>query len=399
MLKTDITSETRTRMPELINISKFIHENPELAFQEYKASKLLSDYLEDNGFKVERGVGGLDTAFRAIFSLGNSDVNIGIVAEYDALPELGHGCGHNLIAASAIGTAAVIKSVMEKEQIQGKITVIGTPAEEDGGGKIILIEKGIFEGLSVCMMMHPTSAVTRIAGSCLSSHGLEIYWEGKSAHAESHPEKGINALDAAHVYYSAVSCLRQQLSPDVRVAHIITSGGTSSGMIPDTSSVSVDIVSEDQNLDSTVERTKKCAEGAAIATGCSVHLEDVTGYLGRIPNHRLAEIFRENFVYLGEPLMDGMPSDFGTTDFGNVTRLMPCCNPYVSLLPERKISNHSQLFKDLAISEKSEEVLEISVNVMALSAVDLLMDRKIIEQAWTEFNDTMRKRKEGDIKL
>jgi amidohydrolase len=392
-MKEKVAKEVVRRMPELIGISKYIYDNPELAFLEKKASSLLCNYLERNGFSLERGVGGLETSFRAIFKHGKKKTNIGIVAEYDALPGLGHGCGHNLIAASAVGTAAVLRYIMEDENIEGQVTVIGTPAEEDGGGKIILIEKGVFDELSSCMMMHPTSAVTRIAGTCLSSHGIDLRWRGKSAHAESHPEKGVNALDALHVYYAASSCLRQQLPDDVRIAQVVTSGGKSAGMIPDDTGMSVDIVSEDENLDSTVKKIKKCAEGAAVATGCKVEIKDITGYLGRIPNHTLEKVFRENFRIIGEPLMEGMPADFGTTDFGNVTRIMPCCNPYVSLLPERKITNHSLQFKELAISKRSEEVIKISVKAMAYSALDLLIYDNILVEAWQEFEDTVGMRK------
>lgn len=389
-LKSKAGKEVDGSMPLLKQVSRFIYDNPELAFEERKSSGKLADILEEQGFTVERNAGGLETAFVASYLNGvgadEEHVCIGITAEYDALPELGHACGHNLIASSSLGAALALKRVMEEEDIKGEIRLIGTPAEEDGGGKIILIDKGVFEGVSVCMMMHPTSAVTRIAGNCLSSHGMKITWKGRSAHAESHPEDGINALDALHIYYTAVSCLRQQLPDDVRVAQIVLEGGKE-GMIPDTASMSVDIVSEDRHLDSTVERVKKCAEGAAIASGCSYEIEDITGYLGRKPNRTLERLFRNNFGIIGEPLMDGMPEDYGTTDFGNVMRVVPSCNPYVSLLPEKKISGHTQQFKELAISERSEYVIEISAKAIAYSALDILTDEETLREAWNEFNE------------
>ena len=359
--------------PILLYTSKYIYDNPELSFVEIKASTMLSQVLQDNGFLVNLGVGDLNTAFTATFSYGKGKTNIGIIAEYDALPNLGHGCGHNLIAASALGAALCLKEVMENEGIDGKLTVIGTPAEENGGGKIILIEKGIFEDIDACIMMHPTSGISRIAGPCLSSHEIKINWYGKTAHAESHPEEGINALDAMHIFYTSIACLRQQLPSDVRIAQIVTGGGISEAMIPDNAGVSIDVVSKDKNLEEVVEKILKCAHGAAIATGCTFNVEHKTGYLGRVNNHVMDEIFRNNFEIIGELIQAGTPEDFGTTDFGNVTRIMPCCNPYVSLLTEEKISNHTQQFKELAISKRSEDVIRISSKVLAYSVLDLFM--------------------------
>ncbi|MCI9595820.1 MAG: M20 family metallopeptidase [Firmicutes bacterium] len=387
-LKKQAGAEAEQLMPQLNQISRFIYENPELAFAEKKACQKLTAVLEEHGFHVEKNVGGLETAFTATYQQGENEIGrklIGIAAEYDALPDLGHGCGHNLIAASSLGAALVLKKVMETTGLEGELRVIGTPAEEDGGGKILLLEKGVFDGLSMCMMMHPTSGVTRIAGRCLSSHGMAIRWQGKSAHAESHPEEGVNALDALHIYYTAIACLRQQLPDDVRIAQIITDGGRNEGMIPDSASISVDIVSQDQNLQATIEKVQNCAKGAAIAAGCDCEIEHITGYLGRRPNQRLAQVFRDNFEIIGEPLMDGMPEDFGTTDFGNVMRKVPSCNPYVSLLPSEKISNHTERFKELAMAPRAEQVIEISVKAMAYSAIDLLTDPMILKAAWHEF--------------
>jgi amidohydrolase len=387
-LKQDIDTAYANLGTAPVDISDYLYAHPETAFKEYKAVERLTAALAEEGFSIEKISGGPDTAFTAIFEQALYDetpVQIGIVAEYDALPGIGHACGHNLIAAAAFGAAAALKRVMQSAEIPGVIKVLGTPAEEDGGGKIMMIKKGAFEGLSVCMMMHPTSGVTRIAGGCLSSHGLTISWSGVPAHAEAHPEDGINALDALHIYYTAVACLRQQLPQDVRIAQIVTHGGDDLGMIPSNTALAVDIVSTDANLDAATQKIKRCAEGAAVAAGCTVTIEDHTGYLGRLPNQTLSELFKANLSIIGEPVMDGMPADFGTTDFGNVMRLMPCCNPYVSLLPERKISNHTEEFLALAHSPRAVRVIEIGAKAMAYSAIDLLTDRTALQAASAEF--------------
>lgn len=383
-IKKDIIDEVDRLQPELLKVSKYIFDNPELAFHEEKASKLLSEKLAENGFDTALGIGGLPTAFSAEYQLGAGGPVICIVAEYDALPELGHACGHNLIASSAYGAALSLKNILQDKNINGKIKVIGTPAEEDGGGKIILIREGVFRDADICMMMHPTSGVTRIAGECLSSYEMKISWQGKTAHAESHPEDGVNALDALHIYYTAVACLRQQLTGDVRIAQIVLEGGKGVGMIPDHCVVSVDIVSQDKHIDDVRSRVRRCAEGAAIASGCTVEIEETEGYLGRRNNYTLEKVFRQNFALLNEPLMDGMPEDFGTTDFGNVMRLVPSCNPYVSVFTERKISNHTEFFRENVASKRGEEAMAIGAKVMALSAAELILSPEVIAAAKEE---------------
>lgn len=388
-IKEELIAEIDRLQPELLDLSTYIFENPELAFQEVKASKLLADKLTEKGFETVLGLGSLPTAFSAEYQLAEGGPVICILAEYDALPELGHACGHNLIATAAYGSAVALKNVLKDKGIPGKIKVIGTPAEEDGGGKIILIREGFFRDADICMMIHPTSGTTRIAGECLSSHEMKISWHGKTAHAESHPEDGVNALDALHIYYTAIACMRQQLPQDVRIAQIVLEGGTGVALIPDHCVISVDIVSEDRYLEDVKHRVRRCAEGAAMASGCEVEIEEIEGYLGRKNNHTLEKVFRENFALLNEPLMEGMPTDFGTTDFGNVMRIVPSCNPYVSIFTERKISNHTEFFRDKVISKRGEEALLIGAKAMAISSAELIFSPEIIAAAKEELNRSM----------
>lgn len=388
-IKEELIAEIDRLQPELLDLSRYIFENPELAFKEVKASKLLTDKLTEKGFETVLGLGSLPTAFSAEYQLAEGGPVICIVAEYDALPELGHACGHNLIATAAYGSAVALKNVLKDKGIPGKIKVMGTPAEEDGGGKIILIREGFFQDADICMMIHPTSGTTRIAGECLSSHEMKISWHGKTAHAESHPEDGVNALDALHIYYTAIACMRQQLPQDVRIAQIVLEGGKGVALIPDHCVISVDIVSEDRHLEDVKHRVRCCAKGAAMASGCEVKIEEIEGYLGRKNNHTLEKVFRENFALLNEPLMEGMPTDFGTTDFGNVMRIVPSCNPYVSIFTERKISNHTEFFRDKVISKRGEEALLIGAKAMAISSAELIFSPKIIAAAKEELNRSM----------
>ncbi|MEG0394994.1 MAG: M20 family peptidase, partial [Anaerorhabdus sp.] len=206
--------EVENRMDELWNLSRYIHENPELCFKEEKACKAQCDFLRKEGFRVKEGLGSLPTAFEA--SIGEGKPVVAILSEYDALA-IGHACGHNLISISAMGAAIGIKKTLENEKFEGTLKIIGTPAEESGGGKIILLKEGFFEEVDAVIMMHPTSFTSRLAGECLSSKKISIEYLGQSAHAGSHPDNGINALSAANLYFVATGMLRQHFKGDARL--------------------------------------------------------------------------------------------------------------------------------------------------------------------------------------
>lgn len=391
-LKEKIDEYVENSKDELIKISETIHENPELAFEEYKSAALLTSFLEKEGFDVTRKVADMETSFVASYTNGSYNPTIAIIAEYDALPNLGHACGHNIICTSAIGAGAALKNTIKTNNIEGRLLVIGSPAEEKGGGKIKLIEAGIFKDVDAAIMIHPTSATTRIGGRCLSSRYLEINYKGKSAHAGSHPENGINALDAANIYLHAVSCLRQQLPKDVRMGGIITKGGEIENMIPDYTSLKYQVRAFSENtLNDTCKRLMNCAKAGALATGCEVEISQKVGYKGRVPSKILGDVCKENFKRLGEPLMEGMPEDYGGTDFGDVSRIIPTCNPYVTIYPQQKITNHSKQFCELAISQKARDAVILSSKVMANTALDLFLDVSIIENAKEELINLLSK--------
>lgn len=218
--KQAVAATVDAEFDHLWKLASYIHANPEIAFEEKKAASALSSYLHEAGFIVETGIAGLETAFKAVFKKGDGP-RIAVLAEYDALQGLGHACGHNLIATSALGCAVAVKHALEHSDLQGSIEVYGTPAEEDGGGKIIMLDHGVFDGLDAVFLMHPTSAMARIGGECASFTDFVIEYFGKSAHAESHPENGINALDAANLFYQAVGLTRQQLRDSIHVCCIL----------------------------------------------------------------------------------------------------------------------------------------------------------------------------------
>ncbi len=390
-LKDNISKIIQDDKQELFSISQYIYDNPEMNFKEYKACKVLTEYLEKSGFNLTKNAGGLDTAFTAEYCpTGIKYPVIAILAEYDAL-SIGHACGHNIIATTAVGAGMALKQVMDQQNIKGTLRVIGTPAEEGGGGKIIMQKHGVFDDVDSMFLLHPTSGVTKIAGNCRSSYKLIVEYHGKAAHASSHPDKGINAVDAAHICYTALSCLRQQVISGISIMPLILNGGTENGLVPDYSKLVINIRGFNlKSMMDTVGKIKNCAKAGAVATGCTVDIKEIPGYYGRVKSQILGNVCRKNFELLGEPLMDGMVDDNGGEDFGNLNRVIPGVMVYPTLLPEEKISNHTERFKELANSPKSRDVIILGSEVMAYSALDLFNDTSIIDAAKEELKELQK---------
>lgn len=382
--KQDVAATVDAEFDHLWKLASYIHANPEIAFEEKKAASALSSYLHEAGFIVETGIAELETAFKAVFKKGDGP-RIAVLAEYDALQGLGHACGHNLIATSALGCAVAVKHALEHSDLQGSIEVYGTPAEEDGGGKIIMLDHGVFDGLDAVFLMHPTSAMARIGGECASFTDFVIEYFGKSAHAESHPENGINALDAANLFYQAVGLTRQQLRDSIHVCCILAESEKDIGRIPDYAKLEVEISTmRVKDIETTKQKIINIAEGMALASGCQVSYKEIPGYYGRMPNAVLGELCRQEMLALQEPMMEGMPSDAGGEDLGNVSRVIPACNLYMTLLPEKKISGHTEQFRELAISDAGKHCLDVSSKGMANSIVRLFQEPDLLKQAKEE---------------
>ena len=382
--KQDVAATVDAEFDHLWKLASYIHANPEIAFEEKKAASALSSYLHEAGFTVETNIAGLETAFKAVFKKGDGP-RIAVLAEYDALQGLGHACGHNLIATSALGCAVAVKHALEHSDLQGSIEVYGTPAEEDGGGKIIMLDHGVFDGLDAVFLMHPTSAMARIGGECASFTDFVIEYFGKSAHAESHPENGINALDAANLFYQAVGLTRQQLRDSIHICCILAESEKDIGRIPDYAKLEVEISTmRVKDIETTKQKIINIAEGMALASGCRVSYKEIPGYYGRMPNAVLGELCRQEMLALQEPMMEGMPSDVGGEDLGNVSRVIPACNLYMTLLPEKKISGHTEQFRELAISDAGKHCLDVSSKGMANSIVRLFQEPDLLKQAKEE---------------
>lgn len=368
---------------DLMHISATLYANPELAFQEFQAAALLGQTLEAHGFTVERGVGGLETAFRAEARGAGDGPTIAILAEYDALPNLGHACGHNIIAASAIGAGIAVRTVLE--QLPGRVLVIGTPAEEGGGGKLILLEKGVFADVDAAMMVHPAS-YTMTTRPSLASNRLTIEFTGKASHAAAAPEDGINALEAVLLTFNNVNALRLHLKPDARVHGIITHGGTAANIIPDYASAEFSVRAAQQSYAQEVlQRVVQCAEAGGIATGAQFKYTTKPGYAEIIPNPTMARLFTENWRAIGVEVHDPRPNErMGSTDMGNVSQALPALHPYIAIAPDGT-GGHTLEFLAAAISPAGQEGLLNAAKALAMTTIDLLSSPELLQAVKQEF--------------
>ncbi|MBI4279655.1 MAG: M20 family metallopeptidase [Armatimonadetes bacterium] len=372
-----------TRLPELIAMAKRIHANPELGFQERQASGWLTGMLEESGFTVKRGVADLETAFRAEARGKGGGPTVAFVAEYDALPDLGHACGHNLIGTAAvaagIGLAAAVSAV------GGTVAVVGTPAEEGGGGKVLMVDRGAFEGVDVAMMFHPAGYTLPFRPS-LASYRLTIRFHGRSAHAAAAPDEGINALDAMIQTFVAIGLLRQQLRDDARIAGIIARGGAAANIIPDLTEAQFSVRGRDQGYAGEVlAKVVACARGAAEATGCRMEHEVRKGYEAMKPNAALAETFSRHLQAMGMPV-DPPPDRprMGSTDMGNVSQRLPSLHAYVAIGP-RTLVGHTNEFRDAANTDRAYQAMAAATKAMALTGLDLLTNPDLLAVVTRDF--------------
>lgn len=358
---------------DLVGISKKIFENPELGFEEYKASGWLVKACDNWGFNVETGLGGMGTSFVASFSRGEPGPTIAFLSEYDALPELGHGCGHNLIATIGLGAGYGLSRVMREYDLPGTVQVIGTPAEEGGGGKIKLIEEGCFDDVDAAMMMHPADK-TLVEQPSLAVRTVKFDFQGKSAHAAAEPEMGINALDAAIATFHNLNAFREHMEERARVHGIITDGGEKPNIVPGHAGALFYVRAlEADYLDELTERLESCARAGAMAAGAELEISyPGLEYMPMEPNPVLSDLFRENLEGFDETL-DEPSGGLGSLDMGNVSQVTPSIHPYVQIV-DPPTAGHSEEFVAASDSERGYEQMILSAKLLAMIGVDLLTD-------------------------
>lgn len=383
-LKAKVKERIDSAASETVELSRMIQSHPEVAYQEVQAANWVSDLLESHGFGVERGVGGLETAFQATLRGAGSGPAIALIAEYDALPGVGHGCGHNLIAAGAVGAALGVQAVLPG--LNGVLTVFGTPAEEcsvEPGGKIRLVEADVFVGVDACLMFHPWTA-TQLIRRDLAATVLDVSFEGRAAHAAADPWKGANALDGVLLTYTNINAMRQHVKSDVRIHGIVTHGGDAPNVVPESASARFMVRSVDRDyLNQVVERVRECAEGAALASGTKVAVERKVTIENTLPNRVLDGVIKGNLQSEGIGFDEEVFIP-GSTDFGNLSRRVPA---YWFMLKTHaaRINWHSKEVAAEAVSDDAHAAMLAGAKVLALSCVDLLVNPELVARARREF--------------
>ncbi|MGG4143532.1 M20 family metallopeptidase [Paenibacillus algorifonticola] len=363
-------------------ISRSIFANPELGHEEFKASAALCAELERQGFSVERGTLGLATAFIATYDTGKPGPVSAFLCEYDALPEIGHACGHHLICMMSIGAAVGLKSVLEA----GSIRVYGTPAEETKGAKVPMAEAGLFDDCDFALMAHPYHTFEK-SGESLAMDAVQFEFTGAAAHAAASPYEGINALDAVIQLFNSVNALRQQTRSDTRIHGIIDNGGKAPNIIPDYASAKFYIRSASRTY--TNELTAKvlrCAEGAALQTGCELRTNNYElSYDELRTNEALSEQFSANLIAAGiQPSEIQIGKDHGSVDLGNVSTHCPAIHPYVKIVEDRLLL-HTEGFRDAAITERALERMIFGAKMLAATAADVYSDPALLARIRAEF--------------
>lgn len=373
---------------ELIAASDHLFHHPEIGYEEFESVALLRETLEKHGIGSQAGVAGLPTAFQAGLDGRAARPRIAILGEYDALPEVGHGCGHNIIGTSAVGATIALKDVIPN--LPGSAVLFGTPCEEStaqgAGGKVPMVEQGLFDEVDAAIMMHPgRQNLMSISGS-LAGRGFDMEFLGKSAHAAAAPHKGINALDAVIQTFNSVNALRQHLKPDVRIHGIITYGGGAVNVVPAHATCRFRVRSaSDSYRDEVVEKVLRAAEAAAQATGATFKYNEYANpYDVFVPNHSLNGVFRANLEALGVP-MDDEPREEGkgSTDFGSVSQRMPAsCASLAIAGPE--VQGHSVEFAEATTTEVGHQALLNAAKAMAMTVIDLIVEPGLLEAAKEE---------------
>ena len=376
--KKEICSYIDSIAPELIELSHSIHAQPELAYEEHFAHECLTKTLSEKGLEVEKGAYELDTAFEA--NAGSSGPIIALLCEYDALPGIGHACGHNIIAAAGIGAGLAASEFTEP--FNGRLRILGTPAEEGGGGKVRMLNKGAFDSVEAVLMIHPADADLPNISS-LAVQQLKATYTGKAAHAAAAPEKGINALDGAVLGYMGVAALRQHIAPDERLHGIFTNGGQKANIVPETAeAIWYARSSTMERLEILKARLVETLYGGARSAGCDIQIEWVNEpYAEVLDNTPLLEAYMKNSESVGRVIKaaddDGV---VGSTDLGNVSHVVPSIHPMVKVAP-KGTAIHTVDFEKCAKSEEGDKGLLDSAKSLAMTVLDCWNDPSLLKDA------------------
>lgn len=373
---------------ELVKLNEFLYENPEIGGSEYKAKAKHLELLLTKGFEEEKIDVKLETAYKVKYSSDKRGPIISYMAEYDALPEIGHGCGHNILGVASIGAALLLKDYVDIHG--GEVVVLGTPAEENFGGKVEMAKAGIFNNIDVAIISHPTSEGHYRSGISQAMEALEFKFRGKTAHAAGDPHNGINALDAVVNFYVAINSIKHQIKQGACIHGIISNGGVAANIVPDLSIANFYVRAEEISyVKELVEKIKNCANGVAMATGTTVEISNYEAtFSNLVTNEKLMETYEKNLNLIGVKDIF-LPDPKGSTDAGDVSHVCPTIHPYFPIAKEL-ITGHSIELANATVSAEAYIGLEESVISMVMTGIDLLSDKKLLEEVKEEFKNKIK---------
>jgi amidohydrolase len=387
-LKRQVIAEVDRWASALWDAAQTIGHNPELGHQEHKAVATLTGLLAEGGIEAEVGIAGLATAWRARIGSVRRPA-VAILAEFDALPNIGHGCGHNLIGPSAVGAGLALAAIAQ--YLPGSVILLGTPAEEstvdNSGGKVHLVRAGAFDDVDAAIMFHPSQYTNMSLEGSLAARGVDFIYHGKAAHASLYPWEGINALDGVLHTFNGINALRQHVRPEIRIHGVVTSGGGVPNVVPQLASCRFRVRATDaEELESVFRRVVQCAEGGALMAGARLEVREyMPPYENVVPNKALARAFHRNLEALGLNVLPERPEPgLGSTDFGNVTRRVPAIEAGIAVA-DPGVPHHSAAFAEAALSEKAHGAVLAAAKGLAMTAIDILTDPPLLADATAEF--------------
>lgn len=376
-MKEDVARHVDDMRESMCELSDRIHDHPELGLEEHKAADWHASALRERGFSVDTGLGGLETAFRATYGIGKGTPVACLIVEYDALPVLGHACGHNVSGVSSLAAAIALSKTMETYSLDGTLAVVGTPAEESCAGKVTLIKAGVFNDADFSMMVHMYHR-NEARPVFLALDAPTFSFTGKASHAAGAPHLGVNALNGVRLTFAGIDALRQHVRDDVRIHGVITEGGDAPNVVPERASANIFVRALDRAyLDRVAESVENCARGAALATGATLEISSFEQSTDDLRTHdALIEVFKENWKSFASEIEES-GSAVGSTDMGNVSHVVPSIHPMMAMAPA-ETPLHTREFAEAAKSQQAHEALVVAAKTMAMTVIDLLADPGLI---------------------